>query len=365
MAQSKDVLVITSSSIEGYKVKKYLKPVTAHIVAGTNLFSDFLGGLTDVFGGRSNTYQKQLQSLYNEAIEQIKNAAFQLGGNCIIGLSIDMDEISGKGKSMFMLTAIGTAVIIDEEFNSTINQPNTNENLEIVSSEKINILMDKKKLIELANLDTLSLDENTWNFIISNQIDEVSTFLMKRFSLEVSKDEKYPDRDKTTFYEWHSNFITALSDEKKIHLLYDTIKVESNDLAASKLAKIINELFLFDFKRIMELLKDNNLQIQKRGLLISTYDKIFYNKQDIEDLKSIKEYIQVTFKERGTRSITKQLLSKEKEIWTCECKATNDIGTYCNSCYKDIYGFKKTEISPSKAINIISTKIDLISESIR
>ncbi len=41
MVNPKDVLVITTSSTEGIKIKKYLNPVSAHIVAGTNLFSDF------------------------------------------------------------------------------------------------------------------------------------------------------------------------------------------------------------------------------------------------------------------------------------------------------------------------------------
>src|SRR6267378_5006770 len=113
MPNPKDILVVTTSSIEGLKIKSYLRPVSAHIVAGTNLFSDFLGGLTDVFGGRSQTYQKQLTSLYNEAIYRLKFTAYELGANCIVGLSVDMDEISGKGKSMFMLTALGTAVVIE------------------------------------------------------------------------------------------------------------------------------------------------------------------------------------------------------------------------------------------------------------
>ena len=38
-----------------------------------------------------------------------------LSGLGVVGLQIDMDEISGKGKYMFMLTAIGTAVIIEKE----------------------------------------------------------------------------------------------------------------------------------------------------------------------------------------------------------------------------------------------------------
>ena len=75
MANLNEVLVVTTTSLDGIKIKQYLKPVSAHIVAGTNLFSDFLGGLSDVFGGRSYAYQKQLTSLYNEAISQLKTAA--------------------------------------------------------------------------------------------------------------------------------------------------------------------------------------------------------------------------------------------------------------------------------------------------
>jgi len=124
MPTPKDILVMTTSAAEGLKIKRYLKPVSAHIVAGTNLFSDFLGGLTDVFGGRSQAYQKQLTSLYNEAIERIKYAAY--------GLTIDMDEISGKGKLMFMLTAVGTAVIIEKEITGKSILPESDEKLENV-----------------------------------------------------------------------------------------------------------------------------------------------------------------------------------------------------------------------------------------
>ena len=147
MANPKDILVITTSSADGIKIKKYLKPVSAHIVAGTNLFSDFFGGLTDVFGGRSQSYQKQLTSLYNEAIERIKIAAYELGANCIIGLSIDMDEISGKGKSMFMLTAIGTAVVLEKEVIEKSSLPSAKEKFENVGVDRINILRQKKDII--------------------------------------------------------------------------------------------------------------------------------------------------------------------------------------------------------------------------
>src|SRR3546814_9582215 len=65
------------------------------------------------------------------AIERVKYAAYEIGANCIVGLSIDMDEISGKGKSMFMLTAIGTAVIIEKEVGEKV-LPKSDEKLENV-----------------------------------------------------------------------------------------------------------------------------------------------------------------------------------------------------------------------------------------
>ena len=56
MTNPKDILVVTISSVEGLKIKQYLKPITAHIVGGTNLFSDIFASFSDFFGGRSQTY---------------------------------------------------------------------------------------------------------------------------------------------------------------------------------------------------------------------------------------------------------------------------------------------------------------------
>ena len=361
MANPKDVLVVTTSSVDGLKVKRYLKPVSAHIVAGTNLFSDFLGGLTDVFGGRSHTYQKQLTSLYNEAIERIKYAAYEIGANCIVGLNIDMDEISGKGKSMFMLTAVGTAVILEKEVAEKAILPKSDEKLENVGVDRINVLRSKKAIIEKANSGSLTLNDDIWNFITTNQVDEVFPFLLKKFSEALAYDQTSPETSEK-FYKLLVGYIDALPEQKKIELLYIGIN-EQNEQIALKLSGIIRELNLFDFNRSMELLKSENFQTQKRGVRVVTYDKSFYRKQDMQDLQAIRDFIQTTFVERGTRTMKKQLLSsKEKEVWTCECGKTNELGTYCSGCGQDIYGFKQNEVKPAAADNYIGQKIELISE---
>lgn len=363
MANPKDVLVITTSSVSGLKIKKYLKPISAHIVAGTNIFSDFLGGLTDVFGGRSQSYQKQLTSLYNEAIERIKFAAYEIGADCIIGLSIDMDEISGKGKSMFMLTAVGTAVILEKETIDKSSLPNIEEKFENVGVDRINVLRNKKDIVEKANAGTLELTDDVWNFISSNQVDEIFPFLVKKYSYALSYETA--GGNPASFYKSLLTYIDVLSENKKLDLLYNAIESEDNRKIALKFSEIIKELHLFDFHRVIKLLQSPNFQIQKNGLRISKYDKPFYNKQDIKDLQTIRDLIKEIFVERGTRTMKKQLLSsKEKEVWICECKNSNDVGpnVYCTSCEKDIYGFRSSEEKPLDVDNFLEQKIELITE---
>lgn len=363
MANPKEVLVVTTSSVDGLKVKRYLKPVSAHVVAGTNLFSDFLGGLTDIFGGRSQTYQKQLTSLYNEAIERVKYAAYEIGANCIVGLSIDMDEISGKGKSMFMLTAVGTAVILEKEVGEK-NLPKSDEKLENVGVDRINVLRNKKGIIEKANSSSLTINDDIWNFITTNQVDEVFPYLLKKFHDVITNEQINPGTTEK-YYKLLVSYVDALPEDKKINLLYREV-AEQNEQIALKLLAIIKELNLFDFNLNMELLRSNNFQTRKRGIRVATYDKPFYDTQDIQDLKNLGEYIQSTFNERGTRTTKKQLLSsKEKEVWTCECGKTNDIETYCSGCGQDIYGFKQNETKPNTAKDYIEQKIELIAEYIK
>ena len=362
MANPKDVLVITTSSAEGLNIQQYLKPVSAHIVAGTNIFSDFLGGLTDVFGGRSNSYQKQLASLYNEAIEKIKFAAYEIGANCVVGLSIDMDEISGKGKSMFMLTAIGTAVIIEKRVTETGPLQLIQEKFENVGVDRINMLRTKKEIIEKATGGSLVLTEDIWNFITLNQVEELFPFLLKKYSDEFLNGD--PEKVEN-FHRLFTSYIGSLPEYKKIDLLYNGIQNFTNEKVVFKLSEIIKELYLLDFNRCSALLQCENFTAKKIGLSIASYDKLYYSQEDIQELQKLQGLIVEMFPERGARAMKKQLLSsKEKEVWNCECGKTSDIGDSCASCSKDIYGFKTNEMKPTAVEHFIQQKIELIRESV-
>lgn len=359
MTNFKEILVTTTSTIEGIEIKKYLKPVSAHIVAGTNAFSDLFASFSDVFGGRSQTYQKQLANLYTEAIEKIKNNAFEIGANCIVGLSIDLDEISGKGKSMFMLTAVGTAVIVDISNIKTSDRSQYTK-VENISIGTIRNLKKRREIIEDIKNESLNLEEDTWEFITSNQVYEVYDFVILKFQKTIAAENEFPE-NYNKFYKNLIGYIDALPDVTKNELLYKTIATTENMQLLNKIYKIINDILLLNLDEVENILSISNYQIQKRGTFLLNCEKEYYNREDITQLEKIYGIIKNKFPEKGSRSFKKSLLSaKEKEVWTCECGKTNDIESYCSSCKKDIFGFTINELSPDKALAKITEKISLI-----
>lgn len=364
MLNSREILVTTTSSLDGIAVKQYLKPVSAHVVAGTNLFSDFFASFSDIFGGRSGSYQKQLTSLYNEAIEKLKIAAYEAGGNCVVGLHIDLDEISGKNKSMFMLTAIGTAVIIEMPEKKKIIAENLLK-LDNISSGKLQELIRKNEIIKQAELGELNLEENVWDFITQNQVYEVYNYVVARFQKAINAVNENP----SGYNEFRARFLgymDSVPDKHKSLLIHQSMINTDDERLALKLAEIIGELEILDLDLVIDYLGIDSFEKRKRITRLLLYDKSFYNQNDIDKLKLILDKIQTEFVERGVRSMKKQLLSsKEKEVWTCECSRTNDIDTDCTNCLKDIYGFTVNDVRPARIVDILKNKIDLITGFIK
>lgn len=110
------MIITTTNTVEKHNVVQYIGIVNANVVLGTNFFSDFAAALTDTWGGRSGTYPNKLKLIYKDVMNELEGKARELDANAILGLHIDFDEISGGGKSMFMVSASGTAVVLEKEF---------------------------------------------------------------------------------------------------------------------------------------------------------------------------------------------------------------------------------------------------------
>jgi uncharacterized protein YbjQ (UPF0145 family) len=103
------MIYATTSSLQGREVEAYLGVVFGDAVLGVNVFKDFLGGLRDIVGGRSGTYERELGAARDTAMTNLTMQAQQLGADAIIGIDMDY-EVLGANNGMLMVTASGTAV---------------------------------------------------------------------------------------------------------------------------------------------------------------------------------------------------------------------------------------------------------------
>ncbi len=102
----------TTPSIEGKRITKYCGVIAGEAILGANLFKDLFAGIRDLVGGRSATYEKELQRARDIALDELRQRAQDLGANAVIGIDIDY-EIMGKENGMLMVSASGTAVIVE------------------------------------------------------------------------------------------------------------------------------------------------------------------------------------------------------------------------------------------------------------
>ncbi len=108
------MLILTTHSIEGKKIKKYLGLVSGEAILGANIFKDFFAGIRDIVGGRSAAYEKELRQAKEIALEEMQEQARALGGNAVIGVDLDYETISvGQTGGMLMVSANGTAVVLE------------------------------------------------------------------------------------------------------------------------------------------------------------------------------------------------------------------------------------------------------------
>ena len=105
------MILTTTPNVEGYPVKSYLGLVCGEVISGVDFVKDFTAGLTNFFGGRSGSYEKELIEAREQAVDEMAQRAAQMGANAIIGIDIDY-EVLGQDGNMLMVTASGTAVTI-------------------------------------------------------------------------------------------------------------------------------------------------------------------------------------------------------------------------------------------------------------
>lgn len=103
------MVMSTTNDLKNKEIKRYMGIVTGEAILGANLFKDIFAGIRDIVGGRSASYERELQEARRIAFAEMEEKATRIGANAIVGIDIDYETIGANG-SMLMVSVSGTAV---------------------------------------------------------------------------------------------------------------------------------------------------------------------------------------------------------------------------------------------------------------
>ena len=119
------MLLTTTSTLQDRHIDDYKGVVSGEAILGANAFRDMFAGIRDIVGGRSAAYERELQKAKDLAISEMVERARDTGANAVIGIDLDYETV-GQNRSMLMVTASGTAVVVSSR-NATDRRGGTRE----------------------------------------------------------------------------------------------------------------------------------------------------------------------------------------------------------------------------------------------
>ena len=114
------MLITTTPGFEGKRIVEYKGIVFGEVVSGVNFLKDFMGGLRDIIGGRSGTYENELAEARDKAVEEMMHRAKKKGANAVVGVDVDY-EVLGEKNGMLMVSVSGTAVVVEQNGLTTVS----------------------------------------------------------------------------------------------------------------------------------------------------------------------------------------------------------------------------------------------------
>lgn len=105
-------MLTTGFNFSGYDIKEYKGLVSGECVIGTGMLSDFLSGLSDLTGTKSNAYSDKMKTVKKEAVKEMIMESVYCGGNAIIGISYS--HVTFAGTNMIGISVNGTSVWIEK-----------------------------------------------------------------------------------------------------------------------------------------------------------------------------------------------------------------------------------------------------------
>jgi uncharacterized protein YbjQ (UPF0145 family) len=108
-----EIMVTTMNDLPGHRVTEVFGEVFGLTVRSRNIGSDIGASLKGLVGGEVKGYTRMLADSRLQAIERLRDAAREAGGNAVLAMRFDCNEL---GSNMTEVAAYGTAVTVQRNF---------------------------------------------------------------------------------------------------------------------------------------------------------------------------------------------------------------------------------------------------------
>jgi uncharacterized protein YbjQ (UPF0145 family) len=112
MAIQSSIIVSTTFSLEGRRVREYKGLVRGITVRAPTIAQGILGGLKSIVGGQIGAYTEMCEQARSTAYELMVQHAREVGANAVLGVSYDASEVASKSSATEVL-CYGTAAVLE------------------------------------------------------------------------------------------------------------------------------------------------------------------------------------------------------------------------------------------------------------
>lgn len=329
-------IITKTNNIEGCTILKYIDSIYANILIRTNILTDIVAGMSDMFSTDSIYYKDKLEKIYIQVKKELQEKAKALGANAIIGFAVDFDEISGGGKSMLMISASGTACIIENKLESKVFVDN------IIPSTIVSLEIKKKEIINRIKKGE-DIDGDLSDFLLDYPLQEVARYVMNAFVNKFTYNDEFMDFSCRYFSSLPVDFAT-----KYLYSVYS----ENNSRA---IGWLLTKCKRFSPLETLNLFERLPLKYITYILLV---DKIEYTHDDLKYMLQIYEKFNSLPNIGKIELVKGGIFSKEKEMFICSCGHTNEKERkFCSSCGVNIQGLSEQDL---EIIDKFKAKIEII-----
>lgn len=349
--------ITTANHLNDIKIIETYNPISVSLIVGTNIFSDISSSFIDFFGGRAESYENKLNKLFDDAKTNLIKQINELGGNGLIGFTAEYNEISGKEKSMLMISVYGTPIKMEKSsvknFNDTHIDFKTFENK----------LKAARLLMKYEIKESLSISTKDLNFIISSRLTDFEGFIKNLILLNKVITDGLNSLDRDVIFNYYYGFEPSVAKEMLYRGLTNAISIKNSAVTSAYLNKII-EMKLIDYNQLLQLIQISTIEVKLYYYELAICNRESFSKDDIIALESIRDSFLKIKPEFDHEIIIKKSVFVSDEMWVCKkCQNPNYLSnTSCSKCQTGKIKFPTLNYSAEYYLAEMDLKINVLKD---